>query len=213
MKAIIVAKNNSIFLFFLSAAFLIVLFHFLFHPLRVLGMSTSIFYLDEQITLAAFYTIVTSFSIGFLCLKLIDKLKGRKEKLFWSALGIFFWILSIDEYLEVHEYVNSLVKLWFEKGNLIGRLAHLSWTFPLFLVISSFFAIFVWGILNEKNSRVKSALIKGTVLFAIVLIFEILGAMTFGQHIYLYLIAVEEGAEMLGVAFFLLGALSKRESL
>ena len=174
-------------------------------------MNASIFYLDEKITLSAFYTIVTSFLIGFLCLKLIDKLKGKKEKLFWSALGMFFWILSIDEYLEIHEHVNGLVKLWFEKENLIGQLAHLSWIFPLFLLIGSFFAIFVWGIVHEKNSQVKSALIKGTVLFAIVLIFEIFGALTFGRHIYLYFCAVEEGSEMLGAAFFLLGVLNKRE--
>lgn len=205
------AKNNIIFLFFLSSAFLIILFHFLFHPVRVLGMNTSIFYLDEQITLSAFYSIVTSFLIGFLCLGMIDKLKMPNEKLFWQALGGFFLLLSIDEYFEIHEYVNTLVKLALKEGSLAGRLAHFSWIFPLFLVILSFLALFIWGIFNEKNLQVKSSLISGTFLFIIVLLFEILGALTFGQHIYLYFVAVEESAEMLGTAFFLLAVLNKRE--
>jgi len=207
------AKNNIIFLCFLSAAFLIILFHFLFHPIRVLGMSTSIFYLDEQITLSAFYTIVTAFLTGFLSLNLADKLKKGNEKLFWSALGGFFLLLSIDEYLEIHEYINTLVKLSLRQGSLASRLAHFSWIFPLFLVVLSFLALFVWGTVNEKNSQVKSALVSGTFLFVIVLIFEVLGALIFGKHIYLYFVAIEEGAEMLGTTFFLFGVLNKKESL
>ena len=206
------AKNNVVFVIFFSLAFLIVLLHFLFHPVRVLGMSTSIFYLDEKVTLGALFSIVTSFLTGFWCLMLIDKLKNQKEKLFWSALGVFFLILSIDEYLEIHEYVNTLVKLSFEKGNFIGQLARFSWIFPLFLVIISFFAIFLWGIANEKKSSVKSALTAGTFFFMIVLVLEILGAMTFGKHIYLYLVALEEGAEMFGASLFLLAALNKQQS-
>ena len=207
------AKNNVVFVIFFSLAFLIVLLHFLFHPVRVLGMSTSIFYLDEKVTLSAFFSIVTAFLTGFWCLMFIDKLKNQKEKLFWLALGVFFLILSIDEYLEIHEYINTLVKLSFEKGNLIGQLAHFSWIFPLFLVIISFFAIFLWGIVNEKNSQIKSALATGTFFFVIVLVFEVLGAMNFGKHIYLYLVALEEGAEMFGTTFFLLAALNKQKSL
>ena len=207
------AKNNCIFLIFLSAAFLIILLHFLFHPIRVLGMDTSIFYLDEKTTLSAFYMIAVCSLTGFLCLMIVDKLKNKKEKLFWSALGVFFWILSIDEYFEIHEHVNTLVKLILKKESFAGQLAHLSWIFPLLLVIVSFFGLFLWGIVHEKNFQVKSALIKGTFLFVIVLIFEILGALTFGRHIYLYFCAVEEGSEMLGVAFFLLAVLNKRETL
>ena len=207
------AKKNCIFLIFLSTAFLIVLLHFLFHPIRALGMRTSIFYMDEKVTLSAFYTIVTAFVTGFLSLMLVDKLKNQKEKLFWSALGVFFLILSIDEYLEIHEYVNTLVKLTLKKESFAGQLAHLSWIFPLFLVILAFFSLFLWGIINEKKPQVKSALMKGAFCFGIVLILEILGALTFGKHIYLYLVAIEEGAEMLGTAFFLLGVLNKEENL
>ncbi|MBL7159560.1 hypothetical protein ISS85_03725 [Candidatus Microgenomates bacterium] len=207
------AKNNVVFVIFFSLAFLIVLLHLLFHPIRVLGMSTSIFYLDEKVTLAAFFSIVTSFLTGFWCLMFIDKLKNQKEKLFWSALGVFFLILSIDEYLEIHEYINTLVKLILKKNSLASQLAHLSWIFPLFLVIGSFFAIFLWGIFNEKKSQIKSPLAIGTFFFTIVLILEILGALAFGQHIYLYLVALEEGAEMFGASFFLLAVLNKSKNL
>lgn len=204
--------NFFIFSIFFTFALLIVLLHFLFHPVRVLGMSTSIFYLDEQVTLSAFYTVVTSFLIGFLCLKIIDQLKTKKEKLFWLALGFFFLILSLDEYLEIHEYVNTLAKLALGESGLAGRLAHLSWIFPLFLLVLAFLALFVWGIFNEKKRQIRSALTAGIFLFIVVLIFELLGSLTFGKHIYLYFCAIEEGAEMFGTAFFLLAVLNKREA-
>jgi hypothetical protein len=54
--------------FFLLAGLVIVL-HFLFHPVRVLGMNTSIFYMDEKHTLAAFFVSTVAFLVGYLSLE------------------------------------------------------------------------------------------------------------------------------------------------
>lgn len=175
-------------------------------------MSTSIFYMDEQITLSAFYVIVTSFLTGFLCLQTFSQLKTKKEKLFWGSLGGFFLVLSMDEYFEIHEYINTLVKLSLKKGTLLSQLAHLSWIFPLFSIVFFFLVLFFWGIFNEKHAQAKSALTLGTFFLGIVLIVEILGSLTFGQHIYLYFVAIEEGTEMIGTLLFLLAILNKIES-
>ena len=48
---------------FLATALVIVGLHLVFHPVRVLGMNTSIFYMDEKQNLAAFFTTVTGFLV------------------------------------------------------------------------------------------------------------------------------------------------------
>jgi hypothetical protein len=96
-------KADHIFAVFATAALIVVALHFLFHPVRVLGMNTSIFYMDERLTLAAFYTTVVAFMVGFLTLININRLKGMKERLLYSAYGMFFIYLAFDEYFEIHE--------------------------------------------------------------------------------------------------------------
>ena len=59
-------KKDGLFWVFFLAAVVITILHFLFHPVRVLGMNTSIFYMDEKVTLTAFFTTVVSFLTGFL---------------------------------------------------------------------------------------------------------------------------------------------------
>ena len=71
---------------FIVAA-IIVLLHFLFHPVRLFGMDTSIFYMDEKITLTAWFTTVVYFfaaAIAFLSPRNLPRI----------GMGIFFLLLS-----------------------------------------------------------------------------------------------------------------------
>jgi hypothetical protein len=201
-------KNDLAFAISALLAIFIVILHFLFHPVRVLGMSTSIFYMDEKVTLAAFYTTVVTFVVGFLTLYNLDHFKKRFEKFLYFVFGVFFIYLAFDEYFEVHEYANELVKTHFTE-NTVGQLAQLSWIYPLFILIMAVFLVFSLILVMEKSIKSKIFVLLGMLSYFFVIVFEFLGASTFGQDIYVTYVGVEEGLEMLGSAFFLAFVLHK----
>lgn len=78
-----IRREFTVFLVFLFVALTITMLHLLFHPIRVLGMDTSIFYMDEKYTLAAFFSTVTAFLVGYMSLTSIrgGKLNIKKRVL------------------------------------------------------------------------------------------------------------------------------------
>lgn len=197
-----------------GSALLIVLLHFLFHPVRVLGMTTSIFYMDEEITLAAWFQQVVAFTTGLLALyQVLPALKDKKEKLLTAGFGLFFIVLSFDEYFSIHEYINTVVKETLKTGSLFGNLAQLSWIFPLSGVITIVFALFIMQIIREPIRTVRKWLMVGILSYVGVILFEFLGSLTYGNSIYVLFVGLEEGLEMIGGVAFLASVLCKIESL
>lgn len=203
-----VNKNTKIFLLFFSAAVFITILHFLYHPIRVLGMDTSIFYMDERITLAAFYTTVISFLIGFLSFTHLEKLTNKIDMLLTAVFGSFFLLLSADEYFEMHEYANTLIKMSL-KNNSLGVFAETSWIFPLGIFIILILSMFVVTIIREKRNTIRIPLILGLVSYMTVLILELFGGQVFGKDVYVMFVGFEEGFEMIGGSFFLLSTLRR----
>jgi RsiW-degrading membrane proteinase PrsW (M82 family) len=207
-------REEMLFGIFFSLALIITVLHFLYHPVRVLGMNTSIFYMDEKITLAAYFTTVVSFLTGFLFMISslnIPKVGGKEIKIkdrLYTLLGIFFIVLSIDEYFEIHEFVNQMIKDTFS-GNIIGNIANFSWVFPLIGIIIAIFILFALIFIKEKDKNIKIPLFLGIVCFLFVLILEPIGGSTFGNDIYVLFVGLEEGLEMLGGTFFLLSSLRR----
>lgn len=199
-------KNRAyiIFSIFFLSAFFITFLHFIFHPVRVLGMNTSIFYLDERLTLASFYTTIVSFLIGFLALLQIGSVKKGLDKILMCIFGIFFLFLSTDEYFEIHEYINTLAKQSLGQGTTMSQLAHASWIFPLLVFIIGVFVMFILLIVRSKQKRVQIPLLLGVISYVFVLVFELIGGATFGHDVYVTFVGLEEGLEMVGGSFFLL---------
>ncbi len=195
----------KIFCVFLFVALTITGLHLFFHPVRVLGMDTSIFYMDEKYTLAAFFSTVTAFLIGFIVLTKTSK------TIFNTVYGIFFICLSIDEYFEIHEYANTLIKAALTQDNLIRSLSNFSWIFPLSFIVIGVFVMFVMKIKRSLHA-VRRPLIIGSLCFITVLIFELLGSAVYGNPVYVYFVAVEEGMEMVGISYFLLATLLEGET-
>lgn len=197
---------------FLITALVIVVLHLFLHPVRALGMDTSIFYMDEKYTLAAFFSTVTAFLIGYLALINIDK---KKPKIKWLAdlsYGLFFIGLAFDEYFEVHEYTNTVIKTGVKEEGVIKSMANLSWIFPLSLIILTVFTLFLIKMKYSKP-KVRLPMVLGILCFVVVLIFELLGSATYGKNIYLYFVAIEESMEMIGTSFFLLATLVENKKL
>jgi hypothetical protein len=194
------------FLFFFLTAILITVLHLLLHSVRVLGMDTSIFYMDEKYTLAAFYCSVTAFLVGYLALTASFSFNSKAKKITNTLFGLFFIVLALDEYFEVHEYANTLFKAAFNQHGLVTTLSNASWIFPLLIIIIAIFIMIIAKI-KFADKAVKTPLIIGALCFVFILIFELIGSATYGQHIYLYFVAIEEGFEMVSLSLFLLAIL------
>lgn len=199
---------NKAFPFFI-VSILIVVLHLFFHPIRLLGMDTSIFYMDEKYTLASLFSTTCAFLIGFLYLSQLHDKNFLKKKLLNNALGFFFMILALDEFFEIHEYINTLIKEQLSNTSLLGQLSNISWVFPLMIIILAVISLFLLKIIAEKNKMVKKLLISGIFCFFFVLVFELIGSVTYGQEVFIYMVAVEEGLEMIGLCFFLSAVLTE----
>lgn len=191
------------------AALIITILHLSFHPNRVLGMDTSIFYMDEKYTLASFFSVVTAFLVGYTALTNIRVRGFGFISLANIAYGLFFIILAIDEYFEIHEYANTIIKTNLKEEGIAHTLSNLSWIFPLSIIIIIVFLLILAKI-KFSDKLVRIPMLVGMFCFLLVLIFELLGASTYGQDIYVYYVAVEEGLEMAGISFFLLAVLMEK---
>lgn len=203
-------KNIIIVAFIINLV--VIILHFLFHPVRVLDMPTSIFYLDEEITIASFVTFITAFLVGYVHIETAMQIKDKVNQKLTIVVGILFVLFSIDEYFELHEYTNTLVKGLLGNEGLIGQLANLSWIFSLFFVIIGAFSIFLWTIKKEENRYSRTAYMVGSALFVVVLLLEVFGAANYGKNIYLVSVGIEEGGEMLAMTAFLMAAYNKNRN-
>ena len=184
---------------FFGFSIIIIVLHFLLHPLRVFNMQTSIFYMDEEFTLASFLTVGLAFYCGILALQTYFKGKNIGNIL-WSGI---FWGLAFDEYFSVHEYLNDLLKFKFEVADTIKSLASVSWVLTLGVVILLVVAFILIQTLKEKNDLSRKLLVFGLISYLLVLVLELSGGQTYGKSIYLLFIGFEEGLEMLGTVFFI----------
>jgi hypothetical protein len=227
------------------ATVLIVIAHLLWHGVRVLDMSTSIFYMDEKLTLAAYLTTVLSFFVGLTvlsngiggkgksgckCVKMSKECKNKREVNAGGCMcrcgkevdgkvsswrswvvnalyGSFFVWLSMDEHFEIHEYMNGVIKGW---DNMLGAWANTSWIFSLSLIILAVFVIFIMKY-RDLSKVARRPFLYGLGLFVVILIFEMLGALSYGHDIYVYYVAVEEGAEMMSMVMFAAAALIEKD--
>lgn len=203
-------KNNSfIFKLFLSTAGLITFFHFLFHPVRVFGWQTSIFYLDEKFSLGAYFTGSIEFLTAFIALNVVLSDRKKRDKLLNGALGIFFFLLSFDEYFEIHEYLREVVAKLLVPSSSLGLLTQISWIFPFFLVIVSIFILLLYSVFTEHNKYIKKLFLIGMSLYVFVLVLEVVGGMLYGYPVYIIFVGLEEGAEMIAASVFLYAMMEK----
>jgi hypothetical protein len=195
--------------YFLLINLLIILTHFLFHNKKILGMDTSLFYLDETITTGSFFSTITLFFTGYFFLQYGDQVKNKGKSFIYSITGLLFLALSLDEYFSIHEYLNFKVKHWIKFDGEFGPLDS-TWMVSLSFLILIVISVFIVLIKNETNKFAKYSYLTGLICFIIVLVFEVLGANNFEHLIYIFFTGIEEGLEMIGATFFLNGILLKQ---
>ena len=183
---------------FLTAIVTVIL-HFTMHPVRVLDMQTSIFYMDEEFTIAALLTSAFAFYAGILALDYY-LLRRKVVNLIWS--GIFF-ALALDEYFSIHEYLNGLFKRYLDETSILSNLASVSWIFTLGVIFLAIAVFILYWTVKEQNKAARLMLFLGMASYVTVLIIELIGGQTYGRDIYLVFVGIEEGLEMVGTIFFI----------
>ncbi len=190
---------------------LIAFLHYTLMGIKVLGRQQSIFYLDEEITIGAAYTTIIAFMAGFFFLVYSskDNFIRTTESLTSFAAGIFFILLSFDEYLSLHEYLNQIVKDNSGDDSLLHEIAEFSWMAPLLILIAIIFYFLLVQIKKEDNTTAKKSFTLGLFCFIFVLVLELAGGRLYGNGIYATIVGIEESLEMLGIAFYINGILEK----
>jgi hypothetical protein len=162
-------------------------------------MSTSIFYLDEELTLASILTVSFAFYGGILALEYFLKSKKLLDFL-WILI---FWGLAFDEYFSIHEYLNDLFKKNMIGNDFLRELASISWVFTLGIIFILIALFIIRGVIKEKDMRIKLLLLLGVISYLTVIGVEVIGGQTYGRDIYLLFVGIEEGLEMIGTVFFI----------
>jgi hypothetical protein len=198
-----IAKTVKI---YISLAFVVILLHFLLQTWHPLGRTYSIFYLDEEVTVATMFTstiaIVTA--VGFF--EYAYSLgKDNFRKILNYLVGIFFLLLAADEYFSIHEYLNTVIRTEGTPVNALNSVAETSWVFSLGFLIAIVLLGLLYYIWKEDESRVQASYRLGLLFFIFVIIMEPIGGYFFGQWFYSLMVATEELSEMLGICFFMNG--------
>lgn len=202
----ITMKGKIYFYVALATSILIGLLHFFLHSLRVLDMQTSIFYMDEKVTLAAYFTTIMAFLVGLTHIEQIKSLKKSFNSITLGITGVIFMLFSLDEFFEIHEYANTLVKMLFSEESFVGEISRVTWVVPLGGIILIVFLILFLRLYLEKNKISKIAYVVGSMFFVGVLMLEFLEAPKYGTSIYFTMVGFEETFEMLAMSMFLLAA-------
>ncbi|MFQ5493342.1 MAG: hypothetical protein ACE5DX_04250, partial [Candidatus Dojkabacteria bacterium] len=89
----------------------------------------------------------------------------RADLMKTSSLGVFLLLLSADEYFELHEYANTLVKDFLGTGFGLGSLAQISWIFPLLILILVVLLLIAKAAKEAPSKREKIAYLDRAIQF------------------------------------------------
>lgn len=212
-KLIELIKNNKIVLSLIVLIIITLLLHLNLHEVRILGRGQSVFYLDEEITFAAYFVTVVSAFVGVLFLLNLKNIVNKFDRLVNFSVGLFFVLLSLDEFFSIHEFFNGYIK---ENISLIKNLDSVfsfSWIISLGVIVIIALFLLLSLLIREKRKIIKISYLFGIFCFIGVLAIEIIGANSYGDDSYIIYVGIEETLEMLGVVAFLNGVLYKNKSL
>jgi hypothetical protein len=203
-------RLNPLAITFMVLAIITLILHLTLHSVRVLGFSTSIFYLDEAITTAAFLTTTISVVTGIFFLYYAFNITEKLLKLLNFFAGSFFIFLALDEYFDLHENLSAFVKASFPTlKSLEDNLLSFSWIISLLIFIVIAVGLLTFLIIKEKNNVTKTSYILGLCTFVLILALEVFGANTYGKDVYIWFVGIEETLEIIGITFFLNGITQK----
>ncbi|MCA9386642.1 hypothetical protein KC669_01265 [Candidatus Dojkabacteria bacterium] len=189
---------------------LIFILHVFLQGWTPLNKPYSIFYLDEEYTIATMFTSAIALITGVFFLSQTKTMVKFRDLFAMLASGTFFVLLALDEYLSLHENFNTYIKEQLHGPESLTSAANSSWIYSLGIIILLVLIFLIYMIFREKEQSIQNSYIIGISLFLAVLILEIIGSNLFGNQLYSLVIGIEELSEMVGICFFLNGIMLKR---
>jgi hypothetical protein len=174
---------------------------------NVVNILLRIFSLDREMNIPTYFSSVMLLSASMLLLYILV-LKwnsGQSNKKYWGLLAILFVLLSLEEYIALHELTSDPLKEYIPATN---SWLYFTWVVPagaLVLLLGLFFIRFLISLPAQTRNRFMLA---GFLYVGGALGIEMLGAhltATIGVQNFTYALSahLEEILEMSGIAYFI----------
>jgi len=171
---------------------------------------TSLLNLDDEFSLASWYS-----STQFFCVFILSsifsyhKVRQNTKSILVILLPVIFLLMSIDESVQIHEWLGSKSDVLFSSGSRIGTSFERSgiWMFVFGLPFLTLFLMFAYSIrqhFSDKPSSFRKLGIGMAIMLTGALGFEALS--NFIDNFRVIPIVFEEGFEMIGVTVMLWAA-------
>jgi len=123
----------------------------------------------------------------------------------WIGLGLLFFLLSLDEFIQMHEFLIQPMRQLF---NITEGPLFFAWVIPgsVFVLVV---ALIYFPFLRYLAEDTRNVFVLSAVLFVGGAIgMEIMGGYLYEQPVYLLVMHIEELLEMMGITVFVYGLLS-----
>jgi len=151
---------------------------------------------------STFLLVCASFLLGRIAYR---KFQVKDHfSLHWPILSLIFILLALDEFQEIHEGIDDLIKNTFNSETLFAQ----NWVYSG-LIIITLFSLFYWKFFTHLPSFTRRGIfLSGVIYVGSALGLEIIGSAyveTYGllEFPYLFLTTLEETLEMIGIIIFI----------
>lgn len=170
----------------------------------------SLFDFDTEGNIPTFYSsLALFFSSVLLWLIALYNKQNKFSFLPWVGLSLIFVFLSIDEFVELHEYLEPLTKQYIK----LSGVAYGYWTIPYVTALFILVLIYARFLFSLPKRILKLCLIAGFIFILGAVGFELIAQRVYflngsANALYKFLQTCEEFLEMLGVIIFIYALLN-----
>lgn len=171
----------------------------------------SLFYLDKEYNIPTYWTSLLLLSASLLLTYIFIQQYLLKEKYryAWAVLAGIFLLMSMDEYMALHERMIEPLRSFFDAGSLF----YFTWVIPAIIAVVITGLLFLRFFLSLRPPIRKMFFLAGIIYLGGVLGVEMFSGYvthTYGQRSLHYPLTttVEETLEMFGAAYFIYALLT-----
>lgn len=172
------------------------------------GILTRLLNLNSEDSLSTWYSSTQLFCVFILsALFSYYKIKQNNKSLILFIFPIIFLLMSIDESVQIHEWLGSMSDILFSSGHRKGTYFQKTgiWMFVIGLPFLALFLLFAHSLkqqISDKPSSLKKLVIGMLIMLTGALGFELLSNFTENTLLVIEVV-FEEGLEMIGVTVML----------
>jgi hypothetical protein len=170
---------------------------------------TAIVDLGDERSLSSWYSSMQFFCIFILgAIFVYHKYRNDYKSFLLIPLPIIFLLMSIDESIQIHEWLGAKSDIFFSGGSRIGTAFHATgiWMFIIGIPFLALFLLYLYSIktiLSDKLFNLKMIIIGMCVLLSGALGLELLSNFIENKNYMVMAVLCEEGLEMIGATIIL----------